>query len=77
MIREGGAMALVQIGDGVQSKERRPPPCARCGARLWLTRIEPRESGYDCRSFECSKCNGPVNYQVEYGTPSEWIRVED
>jgi hypothetical protein len=70
-------MALVQMVDSVQSKERPAPPCEQCGARLWLTRIEPRKSGYDCRSFECSKCHGPVNYQVEYGTLSQWIRVEN
>jgi hypothetical protein len=60
-----------------QSRERPPPPCARCGARLWLTRIEPREAGFDCRSFECSKCHHTVSFEVEYGTMSEWVRTEN
>jgi len=32
------------------------PDCARCGAPMWLTRIEPREAGCDRRTFECQAC---------------------
>jgi transposase-like protein len=70
-------MSPLQVVDDLRSKERPAPPCARCGARLWLTRIEPRLPGFDCRSFECSKCHSTFNYEVEYGTASEWVRIED
>ena len=29
------------------------PRCARCGAPMWLTRIEPYEPDHDQRTFEC------------------------
>jgi transposase-like protein len=70
-------MSLLQVVDNVRAKERAAPPCARCGARLWLTRIEPRAPGFDYRSFECSKCHSTCNYEVEYGTSMEWVRIED
>jgi hypothetical protein len=31
-------------------------PCARCGARMSLTRIEPETPGVDRRTFECAQC---------------------
>jgi hypothetical protein len=67
---------LFQVVDSARSKELSAPPCLRCGGRLWLTRIEPRAPGFDCRSFECSKCHGTASYEVEYGTASEWARIE-
>jgi transposase-like protein len=70
-------MTLLRVVDGARSKELPAPPCAQCGSRLWLTRIEPREPGYDYRSFECSKCHRETSYEVEYGTSSEWVRIED
>jgi hypothetical protein len=70
-------MSLFQVVDDARLKERPAPPCTRCGARLWLTRIEPRAPGYDCRSFECSKCHGATSYEVEYATASEWVRIEN
>ena len=32
------------------------PNCARCGAPMWLIRIEPYEPDRDQRSFECQAC---------------------
>lgn len=69
-------MSLLPIIDEARSKELSPPPCARCGGRLWLTRIEPSATGFDYRSFQCSKCQAVACYEVEYGTASEWVRIE-
>jgi hypothetical protein len=32
------------------------PTCAKCGAPMWLTRIEPDEPGSEKRTFECQAC---------------------
>ena len=29
------------------------PKCEKCGAEMWLARIEPNEPGHDLRTFEC------------------------
>ena len=34
------------------------PPCAKCGARMWLILIEPADDpNYDARCFECLDCD--------------------
>lgn len=42
------------------------PTCPRCGARMWLARIEPDEPGYDKRTFECPPCEETVCEIVKY-----------
>jgi hypothetical protein len=33
------------------------PPCSHCGAKTWITRIEPSgEQGRDLLTFECPIC---------------------
>ena len=32
------------------------PNCAKCGAPMWLTRIEPYDADHDQRMFECQAC---------------------
>jgi tRNA(Ile2) C34 agmatinyltransferase TiaS len=32
------------------------PRCPKCQTRMSLARIAPCSSGYDLRTFECSKC---------------------
>ena len=32
------------------------PNCAKCGAPMWLTRIEPNGRGLEKRTFECQVC---------------------
>ena len=32
------------------------PTCAKCGAPMWLTRIEPDGPGSEKRTFECQAC---------------------
>jgi DNA-directed RNA polymerase subunit RPC12/RpoP len=38
------------------------PDCARCGAPMWLTCIEPNDADHDQRTFECQACG---NSKVE------------
>jgi ribosomal protein S27AE len=38
------------------SSETHRPPCPKCGAPMWLTRIEPDHPGVDRRTFECARC---------------------
>jgi hypothetical protein len=32
------------------------PVCSKCGAPMWLIRIEPDKSGCARRTFECPRC---------------------
>ena len=32
------------------------PTCAKCGAPMWLTRLEPDGPGSQKRTFECQAC---------------------
>jgi hypothetical protein len=41
------------------------PACSKCGARMWLTRIEPDKPGCNRRSFECSRCEYGMTEVVE------------
>jgi hypothetical protein len=36
------------------------PTCAKCGAPMWLTRIEPDGPGSEKRTFECQACQNEV-----------------
>jgi len=42
------------------------PDCARCGAPMWLARIEPDEPDYDKRTFECPACHNVVIEVVKF-----------
>jgi hypothetical protein len=53
--------------------EPKPQPCTKCGAPMILARVERAKSGFDLRTFECSKCNNADQYLVEYGTPAPWL----
>jgi hypothetical protein len=33
------------------------PRCPRCQSRMRFDSITPGPPGYDCRSFECAKCD--------------------
>jgi hypothetical protein len=41
------------------------PTCAKCGAPMWLTRIEPDEPGFERRTFECQACENQVMDAVQ------------
>ena len=42
------------------------PTCEKCGAKMWLVRIEPDAPGHDRRSFECPQCENVFQETVKY-----------
>jgi hypothetical protein len=42
------------------------PTCAKCGAPMWLTRIEPDEPGVGKRTFECQACGNSTMDTVKF-----------
>lgn len=42
------------------------PMCPRCGAQMWIARIEPDEPDHDRRTFECPECDHSVTEVVKY-----------
>jgi len=42
------------------------PRCKRCGAPMWLTRLEPDEPDHDKRTFECKACGKTEVEIVKY-----------
>jgi len=49
--------------------------CTKCGSEVMLVRIEPAQSGFDLRTFECSECNNVDQYIIEVGTAAPWTLV--
>jgi transposase-like protein len=43
------------------------PDCPKCGAPMWLARIEPYEADHDQRTFECHTCGNSTTEIVKYG----------
>jgi hypothetical protein len=42
------------------------PTCPKCGAKMWLARIEPDAPGHDKRTYECPTCENVVSETVKY-----------
>jgi hypothetical protein len=42
------------------------PTCAKCGAPMWLTRIEPDQPGVEKRTFECQACQNEAIELVKH-----------
>jgi hypothetical protein len=42
------------------------PQCNKCGARMWLARIEPYAPDHDKRTYECPECNAEITEIVKY-----------
>ena len=42
------------------------PRCAKCGAPMWLTRIEPDKPGSEQRTFECQACQNELIEIVKF-----------
>jgi hypothetical protein len=72
----GGALHLLPMEDRAMSQSENffeparlvldLPICPKCGARMWLARIEPDEPGHDKRTFECPQCDNVVSQIVKY-----------
>jgi DNA-directed RNA polymerase subunit RPC12/RpoP len=41
------------------------PVCSKCGAPLWLIRIEPDKPGFARRTFECPRCQSRISEAIE------------
>jgi hypothetical protein len=53
--------------------EPAPQHCTKCRASMVLARIEPAKSGFDLRTFECTKCNNVDQYIIELETIAPWV----
>jgi len=42
------------------------PNCEKCGAKMWLVRIEPDAPGHDRRYFECPQYENVATEIVKY-----------
>ena len=42
------------------------PPCPKCGALMWLTRVEPDKPDHDTRTFECPECENSETVLTKY-----------
>ena len=42
------------------------PKCPKCGAQMWIARIEPDEPDYDKRTYECPACDNVLVEIVKY-----------
>jgi DNA-directed RNA polymerase subunit RPC12/RpoP len=47
-------------------QEIKHPVCGKCGAPMWLTRIEPYDRDHDQRTFECQACSNSKIEIVKY-----------
>ena len=48
------------------------PLCSTCGARMWLTLIEPADDPrFDARTFECLDCDHSEIVLVEIKSPAQ------
>jgi ribosomal protein S27AE len=46
---------MVQFADSAVTTTVRPF-CPKCGAPMWLIRIEPHKRGFARRTLECPRC---------------------
>jgi len=49
------------------------PTCARCGAPMWLIRIEPEEPGKQRQTFECKACDNSVQEIAAFKWSAFWF----
>jgi hypothetical protein len=42
------------------------PICQKCGARMWITLIEPDSPNHDRRTFECPRCENVLTETIKY-----------
>jgi hypothetical protein len=43
------------------------PSCHRCGARTWLSSVEPTDDpNWDLRTFECPRCQQVQQVEVKF-----------
>ena len=42
------------------------PNCPKCGALMWIARIEPDEPDHETRTFECPACDHLLTEVMKY-----------
>lgn len=42
------------------------PLCSKCGAKTWLSRIEPDSPGHEKRTFECPACDSEISEVAKF-----------
>jgi len=55
---------MVWFGDDPLTTPARPS-CFKCGAPMWLIRIEPDKSGCARRTFECPRCRNQMTEVID------------
>jgi hypothetical protein len=48
------------------------PVCSKCGAPMWLTRIQPGKPGFARRTLECPQCQNAVTEIIELEKRLAW-----
>jgi hypothetical protein len=66
-------VAMRQFESIPHSEDIVHPRCAKCAAPMWLTRIEPDESGSEKRTFECQACQNEAIEIVKFRQVARWL----
>ena len=59
-------VAMRQFDSIPHSEDIVHPTCAKCGAPMWLTRIEPDKPSLEKRTFECQACQNEAIEVVKF-----------
>ena len=59
-------VAMPQFQSIPHSQDIVHPTCPKCGAPMWLTRIEPDEPGSEKRIFECQACQNELVEVIKF-----------
>jgi DNA-directed RNA polymerase subunit RPC12/RpoP len=57
---------MAWFGDDALATPARPV-CSKCGAPMWLIRIEPDQMGCAQRTFECPRCQNRMTEVIDLG----------
>jgi hypothetical protein len=55
---------MVWFSDDLLTTPARPV-CCKCGAPMWLIRIEPDNAGCARRTFECPRCQNQMTEVID------------
>ena len=67
--------AMHQFQSILHSQDIVHPTCAKCGAPMWLTRIEPDEPGWEKRTFECQACQNEALESRQIAIVPHWLAI--
>ena len=65
--------ALVTDDPSPLNSQHDCPSCTGCGSPMILATIEPGETGYDIRTFECPRCKTFQRYVIESNATEAWL----